>query len=642
MTAMHAATKFPSAKPGRAKAWAWFGALLLAGLVGNAIAADAPKGAAPAAAASPPAVLRTWVPGGDFAASSLLRVPRFPKQAPRDKALPALQLTVVRNGRVSAQLAVMADVDLHDLRASIGPLASAGGAAIPTDAVRVRYVGYVPVRPAKPAAGGASIAALDAGAISGQGKMRVIADPLLEQSSIDVPRGAAQPIWFTLQVPAVTAPGTYRGMLRIAADNAPPVSYALQLDVVDVTLPNPQDNGFHLDVWLNPNAIAGAYRVQPWSDAHWALLQTYFKALAAAGQHTITTTIIQNPWLVGWNGWKPQTAYGYDTMVQWQYDGQHWRFDYRRFDRYVQTALAAGMGPDITAYSLLTFRGPQRITYLDTRTGVTATRRLKAGDPFWTAAWTAFLTDFSAHLKQRGWLEHTWLAFDERPADVLAPALALLKRVAPEFLARTQMAGTAEVSPDARNLSLGLDSLNAVSNAWIDARHARGEITTFYTWAGDTHPNTLTYSPAVEARMMGWIVAARGLDGWLHWAWNDWTADVFRDPVYAFGQGDEYLIYPGKAGPLSSIRWELVQDGIEDATLVRMARQRHAGDPRLQQALRLATHQPDGRKLDVRDLVRARAEVLSLLVPASPRGAPAQAAAPPDHASHGHADDHDE
>jgi hypothetical protein len=92
---------------------------------------------------------------------------------------------------------------------------------------------------------------------------------------------------------------------------------------------------------------------------------------------------------------------------------------------------------------------------------------------------------------------------------------------------------------------------------------------------------------------------------------------VFRDPVYAFSQGDEYLVYPGRHGPLSSIRWELLQDGIEDDELVRMARARHAEDPRLQQALRLATRNVDGRHKDVRDIVRARAAVVALLVPSS-------------------------
>lgn len=175
------------------------------------------------------------------------------------------------------------------------------------------------------------------------------------------------------------------------------------------------------------------------------------------------------------------------------------------------------------------------------------------------------------------------------------------------------MAGTADISHDAQNLSLGLSSLRKVSNAWIRKRHQAGKITTFYVWSGDKHPNTLSYSPAVESRLMGWIAAKRHLDGYLHWAFNDWTADVFKDPAYAFSQGDEYLVYPGKHGPMSSIRWELMKDGIEDAELVQMARQRAPHSKVLHKALQLATRHADGRKVDVRDIARARAMVVSVL-----------------------------
>lgn len=40
---------------------------------------------------------------------------------------------------------------------------------------------------------------------------------------------------------------------------------------------------------------------------------------------------------------------------------------------------------------------------------------------------------------------------------------------------------------------------------------------------------------------------------------NPWT-----DPMVAGSNGNAHLIYPDKSGPLSSIRWELVRDGIDD------------------------------------------------------------------------------
>lgn len=561
-----------------------------------------------------PSLLHAWVPSGTFASSALIRVPRYFGRMPPSISRHTLHLSSVRNARVSAQLVVAATGRVQHLRAAVSALRSDRGATIPASDITVRFVGYVPVEKKSPDVGGATFAEADGMAISGRNGHRVVADPLWRRDSVNVPARAAQPIWFTFHVPATIAPGVYRGHVSITAAHAKTLHYAIELTVHKPVLPDPGDGGVRLNVWLNPNALAVAYDVNPWSSAHWTLLKRYFSFLGKAGQRMILTTIVPQPWQVAWNDWKPQTAVGYDSMVQWSYDGKHWHFDFHRFDRYVRTARQAGMGPGIAAYSLLDFRGPQRLTWLDTRTGQVKTRRMKVTSSFWQQAWCSFMKDFSAHLKQRGWLDHTWLGFDERPADIIKPAMHMLHQCAPSFLQRTLMAGTAAISRYAQNLSLGLSSLRKVSNAWILKRHKAGKITTFYTWAGDTHPNTLSFSPAVESRMMGWIVARRHLDGYLHWALNDWTRDVFKNPVYAFSQGDEYLVYPSKDGrPMPSIRWELLLDGIEDAELVRMARTKYPHSKVLQKALDLATRHPDGRQKSVRDITRAHAMVVSLL-----------------------------
>ncbi|HEX7325663.1 MAG TPA: glycoside hydrolase domain-containing protein [Rhodanobacteraceae bacterium] len=557
--------------------------------------------------------LHVRVPSGTFAASSLIRVPRFGNGFPSTAVPSVLRLASVRNARVSAQLVVASSARIDALRATVSALVATHGAVIPAADVEVRYVGYVPFAPRNPKAGGATLAQVGGNAVSERDGKRVVADPLWPRGSVDVPANAAQPIWFTFRIRASVPPGVYRGHIVISAAHARSTSYALTLTVNPPVLPDPGDGAFHFNVWFNPDAVATAYHVRPWSSAHWNWIRRYFRFLAKAGQRSILTTIVPQPWRVAWNGWKPQTAVGYDSMVQWAFNGTHWTFDFRRFDRYVQTALAAGLGPKIVAYSMLSFRGPQRLTYLDTRSGRTQHLTPAVGSPLWEYAWCAFTRAFATHLRQRGWLDHTWLGFDERPAAILQPALALLRRCAPEFLRRTELAGTQKVGPYAQDLSLGLSSPRQVSNAWILQRHRHGKVTTFYTWAGDVHPNTLTFSPAVEAREMGWIAARRHLDGYLHWAFDDWPPDVFKHPVYAFSQGDEYLVYPGPRGPVSSIRWKLLQEGVEDAELAHMARQRAPHSPALQAALRLATRNAYTGHKDVHDIARAHTMLVALL-----------------------------
>lgn len=512
--------------------------------------------------------LNTWVPTGKFSTSSLIKVPRFPDKIWGNVDDRTLELTTVRNEQASAQIAVSSTDNISNLQASVSDFTDDNGHVISSSQVQVRYVDYISV---EKQSRGSSVQAVAGRAISGG----VVADPLLEISKIDVPADHVQPIWFTFDIPKAVQPGVYHGKITIQTENYQNITYNLKLTVNDVTIPDPENYEFHLDVWMNPNAIAAAYNVREWSEAHWALIKKYFEDLASHGQSTITTTIVQNPWRVGWNDWKPQTATGYDTMVQWKYDGENWTFNYSIFDRYVQTGLDAGVGPYITAYSLLEFRGDiQRMTYLDERTGETVTKKTQVGDPFWKKAWTAFLNDFSDHLKSKGWLDQTYLAFDERPAHIISEVINLLENVAPEFLDQTQMAGTKDVSKYAQNLSLSIDSLKQASQKWIKERRKNGKTTTYYVWAGDHHPNTLTFSPAVESRMMAWVAADYKLDGFLRWAYNSWPHDVFNNPVYAFTQGDEYFVYPGENGPMSSIRWELLKEGIEDYELMHMLREK--------------------------------------------------------------------
>ncbi|GLZ12948.1 hypothetical protein Acsp04_31830 [Actinomadura sp. NBRC 104425] len=117
----------------------------------------------------------------------------------------------------------------------------------------------------------------------------------------------------------------------------------------------------------------------------------------------------------------------------------------------------------------------------------------------------------------------------------------------------------------------------------------------------------LSFSPAIEGRMLPWVAASRYLDGLLRWSYNSWPRDVFREPVFVFTQGDEYLVYPGPDGPMSSIRWEQLREGVEDYELIAQARRRRGGDTDgLRKALALAIRDLDGRTKNPADMAEAR------------------------------------
>ena len=571
--------------------------------------------------AIPETGLTTWVPTGSFDTSSFARVDRFPRTfAGAD--VEELALVAARNEQASGQIAILSSDPITELSCSVGDLTAGAGEQISGDAVDVRYVGYVPIANAHSEFSWSATFEEVADDPLVTRTPDWVADPLLEVDTVGVPAYEAQPVWFTVDVPADVAPGTYEGTITVQTADQGSVEYALTVEVNDVTLPDPENYEFYLDIWMNANAIAAEHAanptsdgVEPWSDRHWELIEAYMQDMAKRGQQSITATIIHEPWQRSWlNGiWRPQTETGYESMVKWSYDGEEWSFDFSLFDEFVKTGIEQGMGPDIAAYSMLVFRGPQRITYHDESEGDRVVWRGEAGDPFWTEAWTAFLEAFEPHLESKGWLDRTYIAFDERPAELMQEVVDLLRDVAPFFEDRLHIAGSMDVEDIAHNLAANYGHV-PIDRDVIDRRRENGKITTFYTAGGASHPNTFSFSPPAEARMLPWISARNHLDGYLRWAYNSWPSDVYVDPTFRYVQGDEYFVYPGEDGPVSSIGWEQLTEGIEDYELIHALREQAGGNVGpLEDAFELATRDRDAREKNLQDIVEAKEIVLEEL-----------------------------
>ncbi|MCX4835382.1 DUF4091 domain-containing protein [Streptomyces sp. NBC_01016] len=565
----------------------------------------------------------TWVPTGAFANSAEERVPRYPMKAIQGKDTKELTLSAVRGEQVSAQLAIASGTPLSGVSARVGELTGPEGARLGGDAARraqVRFVKYVPVQRSKSELDwSATIDQVSSPTeVSGDRNPDVVGDALEERSAVDVPAYAAQPLWFTFRIPKGTPAGTYKGSVAVTVNGKTQATYPLTIEVADVSLPDPANYRFFLDVWAQPDTIAKAHHVAPWSAKHWKLIDTYNRELASRGQKVINTTVVDNPWHYPWpgNSRKSQTATPYSSMVGWSWDGDRFRFDFARWDKYVAAAERAGIGPDIGAFSMLAFQDKEHLTYVDSRTGKEVYENVELGGERWREAWGAFLRAFEDHLRDTGRLDHTWLSFDERPVETMKVVRDFVHEVAPAFDRRISVAGSISTEPLASNLSVDWGGIDKMTPEKVAQRRKDGKITTFYVYGVPDHPNTFSYSPAVEARMLPWISAQRQLDGLLRWSWNSWTSDPFEQPVHIFTQGDEYLVYPEDDGPMSSIRWEQLKEGIEDFELIAQAREKLAdsgsgGDSEaLRAALDLATRNLDGRTKDVTDIEKARAAVI--------------------------------
>jgi hypothetical protein len=91
-------------------------------------------------------------------------------------------------------------------------------------------------------------------------------------------------------------------------------------------------------------------------------------------------------------------------------------------------------------------------------------------------------------------------------------------------------------------------------------------------------PNAFTFSDPAESAYIGWYAKAAGLDGFLRWAYCSWVENPVMDSRFrTWPAGDTYIIYPDAR---SSIRFERLREGIQDAEKIRILREQfHVSSP---------------------------------------------------------------
>jgi len=108
-----------------------------------------------------------------------------------------------------------------------------------------------------------------------------------------------------------------------------------------------------------------------------------------------------------------------------------------------------------------------------------------------------------------------------------------------------------------------------------------------------------------------------GVTGYLHWGLNYWHGDALSDlePDWGGGSylppGDSHIVYPGSRGPLSSIRFEALRDGVEDYELLKMLQKKN---PKLANEIAASVvRTPTDYVLDPAEFRKARQRIVNAL-----------------------------
>jgi hypothetical protein len=192
-----------------------------------------------------------------------------------------------------------------------------------------------------------------------------------------------------------------------------------------------------------------------------------------------------------------------------------------------------------------------------------------------------------AHLEEKGWLRYAYCYWIDEPRqekyEFVKSGLALLKDECPGL--KRLLTLHIEKAPN--------KTFEGLVNLWVPCFHCfdpaasrkakgRGEEVWWYvcTIPRSPYPNNFIDYPAIDHRIRFWMLQKYGIDGDLYWTttFYDWRnpyedAMSYADSEHTLGNGDGCLLYPPSrekpekpliAGPVNSLRWEMIREGLED------------------------------------------------------------------------------
>ena len=531
------------------------------------------------------------LPRGAFAWGN----PAFPRNCeitgiaqgnPFDPLLPT-RLALPRNGVGSGQVVLTDQEGLRDVSVKVGPLKGSAG-VLPAGAVEIRYAGP---------------------------SMTVhYCDALLLK-----PPATAKtlPVWTIVQAPKDQAPGWYSGTLEITA-NAKTFSVPLQVLVTAALLPDARDFTSPTGVAHSPDSLAGYYKVKPWSEEHFRLMET---SLRMAGQ--LGNVVLQVPVILG-DMFPPTAMKGrgeLQPLVRWVKTGDKLAPEFSLLEKYLDVYLKHCAPPKAisvyvwdasssrqnifakdSASRLLSSpygKGvPLRVLQWDPATGATTPMPAPDFEDEGAAAfWRPLLDGLRAVVTKRGWSDRVIMLSMGGDARPNAKTGELLREWAP--YARWHLASHFSGDPSPKNGKLiaagGLEVGLAV-NPWCTLRTTEAlelrmavipnkfiEQTTG-SYAGGLRDKAAVPNEFIEQTTLRttWLetsppmafrqLALRGdlgrigLDFWLK---------VPESPMHAAARvggnngvgGNNALLEPGPDGPIPTVRFQLFREGVQDMEL---------------------------------------------------------------------------
>ncbi len=457
--------------------------------------------------------------------------------------LPELQDTLrlfgMRGEVISGQLALQTKKALIGVTVLVGPLSDKrSGSSFSQKDVEWNFVGSIPLTENTP---NQPVRAVVRKAPA------MFPDYLMQERQLTLKEKSCKGIWITINIPVSSLPGSYTGEITVTSQQGE-ARLPVSLTVYPVTLP--EKRNLKVTEWYNTSDFAHFHGInEEYSPAWFAMLGKYAENMAAHRQNVFQV---------------PMEA----IEIQKSKEGKL-TFDFTRFDQiarvfwntkkmdYLETGELTRFGNDAwysTDIKLRDFRVKDAVTG--------KTEKLAGNEVA-----PALLSATEDHLRAKGWLKHTLFHIKDEPSMHNSLSWVGMSQYIHKYAPDLIRIDAIETTNLLNDIEVAVPKLDAFGTWYDEYRKAqlRGVELWFYTvgiYQGSLFPNKTIDMPVMNSRIMHWLNYRFDATGYLHWGWNQWTEDPYKEVGMHIGDG--WHVYPVKDGVINSLRWEEMRNGIQD------------------------------------------------------------------------------
>lgn len=382
-------------------------------------------------------------------------------------------------------------------------------------------------------------------------------------------------LWLTIDVTDEMKAGTHSIIIVFKMDTGEVIAKEVfSLDVIPVELPEQQL--IHTQ-WLHTDCLADQYDTLVFSERHWELIDQYVKSMADHGINMVLTPLFTPPLDTEEGSERPTVQ-----LVDVKKDGNQYSFSFDKLRRWVDLCKKNGMKYFEFSHLFTQWGAYHAPKIIADDNGIEKKIfgwETDASSENYQNFLASFLPELIQFINDHQLNQDVYFHVSDEPNTEHIESYKYASDIVHRYLSDFPVI---DALSDFDFYEKGLVKNPIPSSDCIEpfVEHKVKELWTYYCCGQYKEvSNRFFCFPSVRNRIIGMQLYKFDIAGFLQWGFNFWFSQLSRDSIdpfrntdagHGFPSGDAFMVYPGKDGPITSLRLKVFYEGLQDLRALEM------------------------------------------------------------------------